>query len=119
MEITEEYLEEVMEEFTPKKKRGEHLIGGIGRKKGSYPKNFIKDPLLEPYYIKIEGDKAYTVMKEGSQQVIGYYTTVGNALKRIALEKVDNVEIDTERTLKQYLTEYYTNLENFSSKITI
>lgn len=119
MNITDEYLEEVMEEFTPKKKRGEHLIGGIGRKKGTNPKNFIKDPLLEPYYVKIDGDKAYVVMQEGSQQVIGYYTTVGNALKRIALEKVDNVEVDTERTLKQYLTEYLTHLEKFTQTITI
>lgn len=116
MEITEEYLDEVMEEFTPKKKRGEHLQG-LNRKK--VVKNIIKDPLLEPYYIKIDGDKSYTIMREGSVQVLGYYTTIGNALKRIALEKVDNVEIDTERTLEEYLTDYYTNLENFSSKITI
>jgi hypothetical protein len=51
--------------------------------------------------------------------VIGYYTTIANSLKRIALEKVDDVQEDTERTLKQYLTEYFTKLENFSQAITI
>jgi hypothetical protein len=116
MELEEEYVDK---EVSPKKKRGNHLIGGNGRKKGSSLKNTIKDPLLEPYYIKIDGNKSYTIMKEGSAQIIGYYTTIINALKRIALEKVDNVEEDTERTLKQYLTEYFTKLENFSQAITI
>jgi hypothetical protein len=85
----------------------------------SVSKNIIKDSLLHPFYIKIDGDKSYTIMKEGSNQVIGYYTTIANSLKRIALEKVDDVQEDTERTLKQYLTEYFTKLENFSQAITI
>ncbi len=115
----EAFDNELLEQFSTEKKRGKHLIGGFGRKKGSSSKNTIKDPLLEPYYIKIDGNKSYTIMKEGSAQIIGYYTTILNALKRIALEKVDNVEEDTERTLKQYLTEYFTKLENFSQAITI
>ena len=106
-----------LEEEIPKKKRGEHLRGGITRTPAK--KNFIKDPLLHPYYIKIEDVKAYTIMKEGSNNSIAYCTTVGSALKRIALQKSDIVEEDIERTLKEYLEEYFKRLEKFEQTITI
>jgi len=116
-EITDEYMNEILEEFSPKKKKGNPNLRG--RVKGSFPKNLIKDPLLEPYYVKIDGDKAYTVLKDGSQQVVGYYTTLANALKRIATEKVDVVEVDTERTLKEYLQEFLLHLEKFNQTFTL
>lgn len=105
-----------LEEEIPKQ-RGGNLKG---RAVGSAPKkNLIKDPLLEPYYIKIEDVKAYTVMKEGSNSTIAYCTTLGSALKRIISQKMDIVEIETERTLKEYLEEYFLRLEQFEKTITI
>jgi ASC-1-like (ASCH) protein len=103
-EITDEDVDEILEEFSSNKKRGNPNLKG--RIKGAMSKNLVKDDLLHPYYIKIDGSKSYTVLKEDSTQVVGYYTTFQNALKRIALEKVDVVEVDTERTLKEYLQEF-------------
>ena len=105
-----------LEEEIPKK-RGENLKGRAVR--SAPKKNLIKDPLLEPYYIKIEDVKAYTVMKEGSNNSIAYCTTFGSALKRIVLQKMDIVENDTERNLKEYLEEYFLKLEQFEKTITI
>ena len=115
MEIFDENFDGAIE--YAKKKRGGNLKG---RAFGSAPKkNLIKDPLLEPYYIKIEDVKAYTVMKEGSNNSIAYCTTFGSALKRIVSQKIDIVEDDTERTLKEYLEEYFLKLEQFNETITI
>lgn len=83
------------------------------------PKNFIKDPLLSPYYINIEGEKAYTVSKDGDNSLYGYYTTLANALNKVALLKVNVVEEDVIRSIQEYVDEYYEHLENFKKTITI
>ncbi len=53
---------------------------------------YIKDPLIEPYYIQLD-DYCYAVQKgitaeesgKEYQQTLGYYTSLGNALDAIAL----------------------------------
>ena len=82
-------------------------------------KNLIKDPLLYPYYIDIEGEKAYTVFKENDNSIYGYFTTFANALKKVALLKVNLVEDETVRKIDEYIKEYYKQLEIFNKAISI
>ena len=87
----------------------------------------INDPLLEPFYI--EKDKLQFVLLEKSTatrgfagkaatgkettNVIGYYTSLGNAVKKVA-----SLKTNKKSTKYNSLQEYITSLEEVKEHIT-
>jgi hypothetical protein len=78
-----------------------------GRKKGSIKKtSTISDPLLGDYKIMFDESSYNLIFTEPDTQkekVIGYYTQLGSALRRIAKDQV--IEKKLVYTLKEYITE--------------
>lgn len=69
---------------------------------------FIKDPVLEPYFIQIDDlnySAYHTIMPDSGipyDSCIGHFGTLGKALERIAEHQVRQQSYDT---LKGYITE--------------
>jgi hypothetical protein len=78
-----------------------------GRQKGSIKKtSTISDPLLGDYKIVFDENSFNLIFTEPDTQkekVIGYYSQLPSALKRIAKDQV--IEKKTTYTLKEYLKE--------------
>jgi len=65
----------------------------------------IKDKVLAPYYITLD-ESQYTLMTEGSTLPIGYFSNLGNALKRVSrLLTVNESDQDTIN-LSEYISRY-------------
>lgn len=67
----------------------------------------IEDPLLGKYHIEV-GDESYNVMEEGKKNPLGYYTSLTNALKKIA--KL-GIEKKATYTIQEYINEYKNLIE--------
>lgn len=90
-----------------------------GRKKGSTKKtSIISDPLIEGYKIIVD-EESYNLVQIDSEtkkeKVLGYYTQLPNALKRIAKDQV--IDRQPTYTLKEYLNELETTLNNLKTLI--
>jgi len=72
----------------------------------------IKDEVLAPYYITLD-ESQYTLMTEGSTLPIGYFSNLGNALKR--LSRLLTVNESNQDTLS--ISEYITRYEEVTQKV--
>jgi hypothetical protein len=75
----------------------------------------IRDPFLEPFYIQ-KDTYCYTVMEDATpdqrytdsvkkiQKTIGYYSTLGNCLKRISGLKINNKQ--EYNSITEYISEW-------------
>tara|TARA_R110000782_G_scaffold70407_1_gene141452 strand:- start:3 stop:302 length:300 start_codon:yes stop_codon:yes gene_type:complete len=87
-----------------------------GRQKGSVKKtSMIVDPALGDYKINFD-DECYNLIftdpKTQNEKVVGYFTNLNNALKRVV--KNQAVERKPVYTIKEYITELdetYNNLQ--------
>ena len=76
--------------------------------------DFIKDPVLEPYFIQIDdlNYSAYHTITPDSgipyDSCVGHFSTLGRALERVAEHKVRQQSYDT---IKGYITEL-NNIKN-------
>jgi hypothetical protein len=90
-----------------------------GRQKGSIKKtSIIEDPALGDYKI-IFDEECYNLVlvdpETKKEKVIGYYTQLGSALKRIV--KSQTLERKPVYTIREYLNELETNLTNLKTLI--
>ena len=84
---------------------------------------YIKDPLIEPYYIQLD-DYCYAVQKgimaeesgKEYQQTIGYYKTLGTALEAMARDEAMSISYDT---IQSYITQYNQIINRISKAIKI
>ena len=72
----------------------------------------IKDKVLSPYYITLD-ESQYTLMTEGSTLPVGYFSNLGNALKRVS--RLLTVNESNQDTLS--ISEYITRYEEVSQKV--
>jgi len=72
----------------------------------------IKDEVLTPYYITLD-ESQYTLMTEGSTLPVGYFSNLGNALKRVS--RLLTVNESNQDTLS--ISEYITRYEQVSQKV--
>lgn len=80
-----------------------------GRQKGSTTLTYIKDSILEPYYIQID-DYNYTLCKKIStgddkeyESKIGYYSNLGNCLNAMIKNQINQSSFES---LQDYITEF-------------
>ena len=84
---------------------------------------YIKDPLIEPYYIQLD-DYCYAVQKgimaeesgKEYQQTLGYYTSLSNALEAIARDEAMSVSYDT---IQEFINTYNQIMNRLSKVIKI
>ena len=84
---------------------------------------YIKDPLIEPYYIQLD-DYCYAVQKgiiaeesgKEYQQTLGYYATLGKALEAIAKNEAMSISYDT---IQEYIDNYNQIVGRLTKVITI
>ena len=72
----------------------------------------IKDEVLAPYYITLD-ESQYTLMTEGSTLPVGYFSNLGNALKRVS--RLLTVNESNQGTLN--LSEYISRYEQITQKV--
>jgi hypothetical protein len=65
----------------------------------------IKDKVLSPYYITLD-ESQYTLMTEGSTLPIGYFSNLGNALKRVSRLLTVNESNQDTLSISEYITRY-------------
>jgi len=86
-----------------------------GRQKGqTIERPFIIDENLLPFKIKIN-ERSYDVFEGDSIIPIGYYTTLPNALKCVALEKAKRTK--KEFSLQQYIDAFSKEVEKIKELI--
>jgi hypothetical protein len=81
-------------------------MGKRGRPRGGTNKScLIKDPLLEPYEIHIDGgNRQYILYDTSNKNNIGYYTGLSNVIKAIMQTKyVPTGGNDNVYTLREYI----------------
>ena len=84
---------------------------------------YIKDPLIEPYYIQLD-DYCYAVQKgitaeesgKEYQQTLGYYTSLGTALDAIARDEAMSISYDT---IQDYINNYNQIVNRLSQVIKV
>jgi hypothetical protein len=90
-----------------------------GRQKGTIKKiSMIEDPAMGNYKIIIDEDSYNLVFTEPGtkkEKIIGYYTQLNNALKRIVKDQA--LEKKPTYTIKEYITELETNFTNLKNLI--
>jgi hypothetical protein len=90
-----------------------------GRQKGTIKKrSMIEDPAMGNYKIIIDEDSynlVFTEPETKKEKIIGYYTQLNNALKRIVKDQV--LEQKSTYTIKEYITELETNFTNLKKLI--
>jgi hypothetical protein len=90
-----------------------------GRQKGTIKKrSMIEDPAMGNYKIIIDEDSynlVFTEPETKKEKIIGYYTQLNNALKRIAKDQV--LEQKPTYTIKEYIQELETVLNNLNNLI--
>lgn len=90
-----------------------------GRKKGSIKKTTsIIDPALGDYHIIFDEESynlVFTDPETKKEKVLGYYTQLGSALKRVV--KNQAIEKKPTYTIKEYLNELETTLNNLKTLI--
>jgi hypothetical protein len=90
-----------------------------GRQVGSVKKSsYIVDPALGDYKISFD-DETYNLIftdpKTQKEKVIGYYTQLNSALKKVV--KNQTIEKQPVYTIKEYLSELETTLTNLKTII--
>lgn len=65
----------------------------------------IKDEVLSPYYITLD-ESQYTLMTEGSTLPIGYFSNLGNALKRVSRLLTVNESNQGTVNLSEFISRY-------------
>ena len=65
----------------------------------------IKDKVMSPYYITLD-ESQYTLMTEGSTLPIGYFSNLGNALKRVSRLLTVNESNQDTLSISEYITRY-------------
>jgi len=90
-----------------------------GRQKGSTKKrSTIEDPAMGNYKIVFDEDSynlVFTEPETKKEKIIGYYTQLPNALKKIVKDQV--LEKKSTYTIKEYITELETTLTNLKNLI--
>ena len=90
-----------------------------GRQKGSIKKtSSIVDPALGDYKIIFDEGSynlVFTDPETKNEKVLGYYTQLGSALKRVV--KNQTIEKKSVYTIKEYLNELETTLTNLKTLI--
>ncbi len=90
-----------------------------GRQKGSIKKtSTIEDPALGDYKIVFDEESYNLVLTDPEtkkEKVLGYYTQLGSALKRVV--KNQTIEKKPTYTIKEYLNELETTLNNLKTLI--
>jgi len=90
-----------------------------GRQKGTIKKrSMIEDPAMGNYKIIIDEDSynlVFTEPETKNEKIIGYYTQLSNALKKIVKDQV--LEKQPTYTIKEYITELETTLNNLKNLI--
>ena len=88
-----------------------------GRKKNQQYTKYIKDPVLEPYFIQLE-ESCYTVhknviaeSKKEYSQTIGHYKSFSIALNKIA---EDTAKSKSYNSIKEFMNEYETIINNLN-----
>ena len=84
---------------------------------------YIKDPLIEPYYIQLD-DYCYAVHKgiiaeesgKEYQQTLGYYKNLGSALDAIAKDEAMKISYST---IQDYINQYNQIVNRLSQVIKI
>jgi len=90
-----------------------------GRQKGSTKKtSTISDPSLGNYKIVVD-DESYNLIyidpETSKEKIIGYYTQLTNALRYVV--RTQTVEKKPTYTIKEYITELETTLNNLKNLI--
>lgn len=90
-----------------------------GRQKGSIKKtSTIEDPALGDYKIVFDEESynlVFTDPETKKEKVLGYYTQLGSALKRVV--KNQTIEKKSTYTIKEYLNELETTLTNLKTLV--
>ena len=80
-----------------------------GRQKGSTTLTYIKDPILEPYFIQMD-DHNYTLCKnvptqngDSYETKLGFFGDLDRCINRIVRDQITQKNYDS---LQDYLTEY-------------
>lgn len=89
----------------------------MARKKDQQYTKYIKDPVLEPYFIQLE-ESCYTVhknviaeSKKEYSQKIGHYKSLHIALSKIAEDTAKSKSYDS---IKGFMNEYETIINNLN-----
>jgi len=88
----------------------------MARKKDQQYTKYLKDPVLEPYFIQLE-ESCYTVhknvieSKKEYSQKIGHYKSLSTALSKIAEDTAKNQSYDS---IKGFMNEYETIINNLN-----
>jgi hypothetical protein len=77
---------------------------------------FIKDEHLHPYYLVMD-ENQYTLMVEGATLPIGYYASLGRALRQVARQQTLNSMSQQSVTLTQFFSRYETLSEKLTNTI--
>ena len=90
-----------------------------GRQKGTTKKrSMIEDPAMGDYKIVFDEDSynlVFTDPETKKEKIIGYYTQLSNALRKIVKDQV--LEKKSTYTIKEYITELETTLNNLKNLI--
>jgi hypothetical protein len=90
-----------------------------GRQKGTTKKrSMIEDPAMGDYKIVFDEDSynlVFTDPETKKEKIIGYYTQLSNALRKIVKDQV--LEKKPTYTIKEYITELETTLNNLKNLI--
>jgi hypothetical protein len=90
-----------------------------GRQKGSIKKtSMIEDPALGDYKIIFDEESYNLVLidpETKKEKILGYYTQLGSALKRVV--KNQTIEKKSTYTIKEYLNELETTLNNLKTLV--
>lgn len=88
-----------------------------GRPKGTTKSTFIKDPLLDPFYIVVD-ESSYNLIQvnedNGKEKVLGYYSKLSGACMKAA--RLQLIE-DKSYTLNEFQMQYFNKLENLKKSI--
>ena len=90
-----------------------------GRQKGTTKKrSMIEDPAMGDYKIVFDEDSynlVFTDPETKKEKIVGYYTQLPNALRKIVKDQV--LEKKPTYTIKEYITELETTLNNLKNLI--
>lgn len=76
----------------------------------------IKDPLLYPYYVRVE-ESQYVLMRDEKKKInpiIGYYRNLDQLFLDIIMKKIVQFGPKKIYNIREYLLEYKKMLEDFS-----
>jgi len=78
----------------------------------------IKDEVIAPYYITLD-ESQYTLMTEGSTLPIGYFSNMGNALRRVSRLLTVTESNQETVTISEFMTRYETITNKLNNTVNI